>query len=104
MNKLLSLIKASMTSDMDLFKINIKKQTKFSKILPIIIVLILMSTIFSYAELIIKNLTSIHMEYVLLTLFIFITSIMTFIEGIYKTSSLLFNLKDDNLLLSLPIK
>ena len=104
MNKLLSLIKASMTSDMDLFKINIKKQTKFSKILPIIIVLILMSTIFSYAELIIKNLTSIHMEYVLLTLFIFITSIMTFIEGVYKTSSLLFNLKDDNLLLSLPIK
>jgi ABC-2 type transport system permease protein len=31
------------------------------------------------------------------------TAVMTIVEGIYKTSSLLFNCKDDQLLLSLPI-
>ena len=36
-------------------------------------------------------------------IFIFLTTILTIIEGIYKSSNLLFNCKDDNLLFSLPI-
>ena len=44
------------------------------------------------------------LEFVLLTLFILFTSIMTLIEGIYKSGNLLFNCKDDNLLLALPLK
>lgn len=36
--------------------------------------------------------------------FVIITSALTLIEGIYKSGNLLFNCKDDNLLLSLPIK
>lgn len=103
MNKLFSLIKASMTEGMNIFRINTKKNSKLSKILPIIISLFLMIMMYSYSELIIKPLRSVHMEFALLTLFILLTSIMTIVEGIYKTSSLLFNCKDDNLLLSLPI-
>ena len=105
MTKLYSLIKASMTEGMNIFKINTKKTNVFSKIiLPVIITFFLMSVVFSYSELIIKPLRIVHMEFALLTLFILLTSIMTIMEGIYKTSSLLFNCKDDNLLLSLPIK
>ena len=105
MTKLFSLIKASMTEGMNIFKINTKKTNVFSKIiLPVIITFFLMSVVFSYSELIIKPLRIVHMEFALLTLFILLTSIMTIMEGIYKTSSLLFNCKDDNLLLSLPIK
>ena len=105
MIKLFSLIKASMTEGMNIFKISTKKNNAFSKIiLPVIITIFLMSVVFSYSELIIKPLRVIHMEFALLTLFILLTSIMTIMEGIYKTSSLLFNCKDDNLLLSLPIK
>lgn len=105
MTKLYSLIKASMTEGMNIFKINTKKNNAFSKIvLPIFITLFLMSVVLSYSELIIKPLRVIHMEFALLTLFILLTSIMTIMEGIYKTSSLLFNCKDDDLLLSLPIK
>jgi len=37
-------------------------------------------------------------------LFVMLTFILTVIEGIYKSSNLLFNCKDDALLLSLPIK
>lgn len=103
MNKLFSLIKASMTEGMNIFRINTKKNSKLSKILPIIISLFLMIIMYSYSQFIIKPLRTVHMEFALLTLFILITSLMTIVEGIYKTSSLLFNCKDDNLLLSLPI-
>ena len=105
MKKLYSLIKAAMSEGMNLFKINTKRKSFFTKvILPIFIIVCLMGTMFSYSELIINQLKTINMEIVLLTLFILVTSIITIIEGIYKSGNLLFNCKDDNLLLSLPIR
>ena len=53
---------------------------------------------------IIEQLIPVHMEVFLLTLFVVLFSILTIVEGIYKAGNLLFNCKDDNLLLSLPIK
>lgn len=105
MNKLKSLIKACMTDNMSIFKIKSKKQTKKSKkILPIFLVIVLFFSIWSYANMLMEPLSEINLEYVVLTLFVLFTSIMTLIEGIYKTSNLLFNCKDDNLMFSLPIK
>lgn len=105
MKKIISLIKASMTEDMNLFKVSTKKKTFFSKVLlPIFLSLIVMVAISGYSEMFIEELSPIHMEFVLLTIFILFTSIMTIVEGIYKSGSLLFNCKDDNLLLSLPLK
>ena len=105
MKKLFSLIKASMTDGMNLFRISTKNKNTFTKVvLPIILVLVLMGVMYSYSELIMKSLEPVNMEIVLLTVFILLTSIMTIIEGIYKSGNLLFNCKDDNLLLSLPIK
>ena len=57
-----------------------------------------MSVMYSYSELIIKELHKNNMEFVLLTLFVVITSVLTLIEEIYKSGNLLFNCKDDNLL------
>ena len=105
MKKLFSLFKASMSEGMNIFKVSTKKNNTFTKVgLPIILALILMRTMFSYSEEMIIELEKSNMEFVLLTLFVIITSIVTIIEGIYKSSSLLFNCKDDNLLLSLPIR
>ena len=105
MKKFLSLLKASMTEGMNLFKVSTKKKNAFTKIvLPIILAFLLMRAMYSYSELIMEQLEPVNMEYVLLTLFIIVTSMMTLVEGIYKTGNLLFNCKDDNLLLSLPIK
>ena len=105
MKKNLSLLKASMSEGMNIFRISTKKQNNFTKIiLPILLAFIIMGTMYSYAEGIMISLQTVHMEYVLLSLFILITSFLTLIEGIYKSSSLLFNCKDDNLLFSLPIK
>ncbi len=105
MKSLLSLIKVSLNHDMNIFKINTKKQSKFSKIgLPIIITIYIMIIFGVYSNELIKQLTPVHMEYFALTMFVMIVSFLTLIEGIYKSGSLLFNCKDDDLLLSLPIK
>ena len=105
MKKYFSLIKASMSEDMNIFKVSTKNKNSFTKILlPIILTIIIMSAMYSYSELIITQLQPVNMEFVVLTLFVIATSLLTLIEGIYKSGNLLFNCKDDNLLLSLPIR
>ena len=104
MKKFFSLIKASMTDGMNLFRISTKKKSTFTKIfIPILLSLVLMGAMYSYSELIMEQLKPINMEVVLLSLFVVVTSVMTIIEGVYKSGNLLFNCKDDNLLFSLPI-
>ena len=105
MKRLISLIKACMTDNMSLFKIKNKNQTNTSKkILPVFLTVFMFFSICLYANMIVEPLVPIHLEYVVLTVFILFTTILTLVEGIYKSSSLLFNCKDDNLLFSLPIK
>ncbi len=103
MKKLHSLIKACMSNDMSLFKIKTKNR-KASVLFPLILALYLMFTIGTASYGLFKQLSPVNLQYVLLSFFVFGTFIMTLIEGVYKTSSLLFNCKDDLLLLSLPIK
>ena len=105
MKKMFSLIRACMTENMSLFRFKNKKQNGKSKyVLPIVLFLIIFGYMMAYSNIIIEPLKPIHLEYVLLTLFAIFTTVMTVVQGIYKSSSLLFNSKDDNLLLSLPIK
>ena len=104
MKKLYSLIRACMTSDMKLFKIKTKKNSKRSFLIPLFIALYLMFMVWGGANSLFEKFAPIGLNYVLLSLFVVGISFMTLIEGIYKTSSLIFNCKDDQLLLSLPIK
>ena len=104
MKKLYSLIKACMTSDMSLFKIKKKKNSKSSFIVPLVIAVYLMFMVWGSANSLFEKLAPMNLQYVILSLSVFGISIMTFIEGIYKAGPLIFNCKDDQLLLSLPIK
>ena len=105
MKKIISLLKASLSEGMNLFKVNTKKSNPILKVLiPIFLAFTIMGLFFSYSMIFMKELRTIHMEYVLLTIFILFTSMLSLIEGIYKSGSLLFNCRDDNLLLSLPIQ
>jgi ABC-2 type transport system permease protein len=105
MKKLLSLLKAAMTENMNIFRMKNKKDKgKFNSLLPVILVIALFFAFWSYANIFMEKLHESHMEFFGLTLFIVFTSLFTIVEGIYKSGSLLFNCKDDDLLLSLPIK
>ncbi len=104
MKKLHSLIKACMTSDMNLFKIKAKKGKKSSIAVVLFITLCLMFTIWSNANILFEKLSPMHLQSVVLSFFVFLTSVLLIVEGIYKAGPLIFNCKDDQLLLSLPIK
>ena len=105
MKKLISLIRACMTSDMNIFKIRTKKDKKSNgSSLAIVLALFFMFAIWSNANILFEKMAPMHLQPVVLALFVFGTSIMVLIEGIYKTGPLIFNCKDDQLLLSLPIK
>ena len=104
MKKMLSLIKTSMSDNMELFKINKKSQTKSKKFLPFFLGIMFLGYASMYANMIIEPLIGVNLEYVMLSLFAIITSFLTLAEGIYKSGNLMFNCKDDNLMFSLPIK
>ena len=106
MKKIWSLLKACLSNDMELFVLNNKSKDgkKRGKALPIIIYCFLALCMFAYANMFMDNLKETNLQYVTLSIFVFLSFILTIIEGIYKTGKLLFNCKDDDLLLSLPIK
>ena len=105
MKKTISLIKACMSSDMNIFKIKAKKDSKVSKLmLPIVLSFLIMFYMWVYANMILEKLEPLNLQFIALSLFVFVISMMTFVEGVYKSGNLLFNCKDDQLLLSLPIK
>ena len=105
MRKLYSLIKTCMTNDMSLFKIKTSGNSKSSKLMPIIFIsFCFMFAIWSNANILFEKFAPLHLQFIVLSIFVFGTSLVTLIEGIYKSGPLIFNCKDDQLLLSLPIK
>ncbi len=105
MKKIMTLIKVSLNHDMNIFRINTKKQSKLKKILlPLLLVAYLMFLMGIYSYKLMEMLVPLHLEFAVLTFFGIAVSFITLLEGIYKSGSLLFNSKDDNLLFSLPIK
>ena len=105
MKKYFSLIKASMSEGMNIYRISTKNKSNVTKILlPVVLTLFIIGSIYTYADTIFSQLETVNMQALVLSLFIIITSLLTLIEGVYKSGNLLFNCKDDNLLLSLPIR
>lgn len=104
MKKLRSLIKACMSSDMKIFKIKTKGNSRNKMTLPLILTFCFMFTIWSNANILFEKMAPMHLTTMALSIIVFLISLMTIIEGIYKSGSLLYNCKDDQLLLSLPIK
>ncbi len=105
MGKALSLFKASLSEGMSFFRISARNRSKFMKVgVPIIIGIFFMSAMASYGYMMMEQLAETGMEFVTLTLFAVITTLFIIMEGVYKTSGLLFNCRDDDVVLSLPIK
>ena len=100
MKKILSLIKACMSSDMQLFRVK-SKNGKNNGLLPIILAIFFAGYMFMISDSMLDNMQG--AEFVFISLIVILTAFLTLVEGIYKSGNLLFNCKDDSLLLSLPI-
>ena len=106
MKKLISLLKAAMSQDMDMFKYKTKASNSRTKqiIFPIMLSLIVMFAVGVYAVMFALEFSKVNLTYIMLTLFIILTTILTLVEGIYKSQGILFDAKDNDLLFSLPIE
>ena len=104
--KIFSLIKAVLTEDMNIFKVQTKRNSsKFKKLLlPIVLTIIICSYMAFYAYSLAKELAPFDLTYIMLTFFLGAVTILTFMEAIYKSQGILFDSKDNDLLFSLPIK
>lgn len=104
MKKLLSLLKATMSQDMSLFRIKARNESRARKIvLPIVLALLVMFSVGSYVAILAEELAPSYLTYIVLTIFIMVTSLLTIIEGVYKSQGILFEARDNELLFSLPI-
>lgn len=104
--KTLSLLKACFTQDMNMFKYSAKKESSklTKKLFPIMLFILVSLSIGTYAYVIAKELYTYDLTYIMLSMFIFMVTIITFMEGIYKSQGILFEARDNDLLFSLPIK
>ena len=104
MKKYFSLIKASFSDGMSLFKVSTNRMNPIlKKLLPYIIFILVLYSFTYYTCLLTKQLNKVGLGYLVISLFVFLTFFLTIMEGIYKSGDLLFNCKDDDILLSLPI-
>lgn len=105
MKKTLSLLRAVLSQDMNMFKYGAKaNSSKLKKIIfPVVLFIIVCLSIGAYAYMIAGALSKVHLTYIMLTMFIFIVSILAFMQGIYKSQGILFEARDNDLLFSLPI-
>lgn len=104
MNKFFSLLKVTLKDDFSLFKINSKKSSKLSKIaLPLFLTLMIFYSVGYYSVMMAEKLNPLHLTYIILTIWIVLVSVMTIIECIYKSQGILFDSKDNDMLMALPI-
>jgi ABC-2 type transport system permease protein len=105
MKKTFILLKNISKGDLNIFRFSNDSNNNFKKIIgPLLISLLLMYSVGYYAYSVGKVLSTINMTYIMLSIFIILSIVITFFECSYKTQSILFKSKDDDLLLSLPIK
>ena len=104
--KLISLLKAVLSQDMNMFKYSVgKSASKLKKVsLPLLLFVIVSISIGYYAYLIAEVLAPMNLTYIMLSMFMAVVTMLTFIEGIYKSQGILFEAKDNDMLFSLPIR
>ncbi|MBQ3261167.1 hypothetical protein IJH29_00715 [Candidatus Saccharibacteria bacterium] len=103
MGKLFSLVRASMTEGMRIFTYH-SRNKKNKNTVPLALAAIAFLSIFGYANALTAALKQSGNEHLILAIFVAATTLLTVVEGIYKSGSLLYSCKDNDLLMSLPLK
>ena len=106
MKKSLSLLRASLSEGMRLFRVGrIRgKRKEWGWLVLALLTLSIGGSIFLQTWMLFKEINNTSANLALLIACIISISLLTFLEGVYKAQGLLFNCRDDNLVLALPIK
>src|SRR5574344_18679 len=108
MNKLISVLKATMSGDMNIFKVknqktSNKRKTMLNKVLIGFLILTFLIMSFTYAYMFAELLKTVNKTYVMLEIFGIMVSIIALMECVYKSQGILFEARDNDLWFSMPI-
>ena len=103
MNKFFSLIRAALSEGMNIFTYHAKDK-KSQRVLPLLLASLVFLSLFASAITMMDDMKESGTEYAVLAIFTLATTVLTVMEGIYKSGSLLFNCHDNDMLLAMPIK
>ncbi len=101
MNNLLLLTKINLKS---MFKSNNSKKKNKGLLVFILLYIYFAFLIYQYAKILMEGYSALNATYLLLPQFMVITSFMIILTNIYRVGGTLFNFKDYDLLMSIPIK
>lgn len=110
MRELITVLKATMAGQMNIFKLGNKNNAKGlvkkvkGNLLVIFLTLALLFVFGSYAYMMAEPLHKIGLTYIIIILFAFVSTILVFMQGVYRSQGVLFDAKDSDLLFSMPIK
>ena len=110
MKELITVLKATMSGQMNIFKLRKKKNGEgLGKKLKgsIVIVFLTLTLLFvfgMYAYMMAEPLHKVNQTYIIIVLFALVSTILVFMQGVYRAQGILFDAKDSDLLFSMPIK
>ena len=103
MSKLASLLKASLSGGLQLFKYRGKTE-RSRKVMPLVLGFLIGLIMFSSALAVTEELQGSGAETTILSLYTLVTALIIVMEGSYKAIDLLFKPRDNDVLLAMPIK
>lgn len=103
MSKLVSLLKATMSGGLEVFRYHGKTE-KSRRMTPILLASLIGILMLFSSSVLVTELKESGAETVILSLYTIVTSIIIVTEGVYKSGDLLFKPRDNDTLLAMPIK
>ena len=103
MSKLSSLIRASMSEGMQMMPYRFHGE-RAKRFLPFILAALVSLSVFGSAYVMMEDLRESGTVWTVLAVFVLATTVLTVMEGVYKTGDLLFRCHDNDMLLAMPIR
>lgn len=109
-NKLLPVLKASMTGEMNIFRMGKRKEKqsflgKVGRIISLMLFASFLMFIFgTYVYMLAEPLHKVGLTHISITIFALVTTLILFLQGIYQAQGILFEARDSDMLFSMPIK
>ena len=103
MSKLVSLLKATMSGGLDIFRYRGKTE-KSRRMMPFLLATLIGVMMLFSSSVLVTVLKEDGAETTILALYTIVTSIIIVTEGVYKSGDLLFKPRDNDMLLAMPIK
>ena len=106
MKELFVVLKATMAGAMDVLRVKkrIGKRKLSGNLLVLLLTFVLMYVFGTYAYMMAEPLNKVDLTSLMIVIFALVSTILVFVQGVYRSEGILFGARDNDLLFSMPIK